>query len=191
MDAIDERDHAAGATSVLVRTPINNDALDENAESFTLTATRTAGVTIEPSVTGTATINDNDPPPAISINDVTVDEAANTASFTVSLSGASGLPVSVNYSMANGTAGAADYTAGSGTVNFAAGVTTQTITVPILEDTLDEVNETFTVNLAGPTNATIADAQGIERSRTTTAAVADDQRCDRGRESGTATFARR
>jgi hypothetical protein len=191
VDAIDERDHAAGATSVLVRTPINNDALDENAESFTLTATRTAGVTIEPSVTGTATINDNDPPPAISINDVTVDEAANTASFTVSLSGASGLPVSVNYSMANGTAGAADYTAGSGTVNFAAGVTTQTITVPILEDTLDEVNETFTVNLAGPTNATIADAQGIERSRTTTAAVADDQRCDRGRESGTATFARR
>ena len=152
---------AAGATSVLVRTPINNDTLDENAETFTLTATRTAGITINASVTGTATINDNDLPPAISIDDVTVDESANTATFTVSLNTASGLPVSVNYSMANGTAGAADFTAGSGTLNFAAGETTKTIVVPILEDMLDEVNETFTVNLASPTNATIADASGI------------------------------
>ena len=152
---------AAGATSVLVRTAINNDTLDENVESFTLTATRTAGTTTNTTVTGTATINDNDPPPAIAINDVTVDEGAGTATFTVSLNTASGLPVSVNYSMANGTAGAADFTAGSGTLNFAAGVTTQTIVVPILEDTLDELNETFTVNLASPTNATIADSQGI------------------------------
>ena len=174
---------AAGATSVLVRTAINNDTLDENAESFTLTATRTAGTTTNTTVTGTATINDNDPPPTISINDVTVNEGAGTATFTVSLNTASGLPVSVNYSMANGTAGAADYTAGSGTLNFAAGVTTQTIVVPILEDTLDEVNETFTVNLASPTNATIADGSGIGTiTDNDAAAVADDQRCDRGRE---------
>ena len=36
-------------------------------------------------------------------------------------------------------------------------------------DTLDEANETFIVNLTNPSNATIADAQGLARSPTTTA----------------------
>src|SRR6185369_6375356 len=63
--------------------------------------------------------------------------------------------------MANGTAGGSDYTAGTGTLNFAAGVTTQTITVPITDDLLDELDEDFTVSLANPTNATIADAVGV------------------------------
>src|SRR5258706_15991700 len=63
--------------------------------------------------------------------------------------------------MTDGTAGAGDYTAGTGTLSFAVGVTTQTITVPITDDLLDELDETFTVNLAGPTNATIADGAGV------------------------------
>jgi T1SS-143 domain-containing protein len=50
---------AAGATSVLVRTPILTDSLVESAENFTLTATRTAGVTSNASAVGTATITDN------------------------------------------------------------------------------------------------------------------------------------
>src|SRR5258705_269594 len=64
--------------------------------------------------------------------------------------------------MSNGTASAGDYTAGAGTLSFAAGVTTQTITVPITEDLLDELDENFTVNLANPTNATIADGTTAE-----------------------------
>ena len=43
-DAAERDDRGAGSTSVLVRTPIVNDTLDENAETFTLTATRTAGI---------------------------------------------------------------------------------------------------------------------------------------------------
>ena len=153
---------AAGSTSVLVRTPIVNDALDENAETFTLTATRTAGTTTNASAIGTATIADNDPTPSLVINDLTVNEAAGTATFTVTLSAASGLPVSVNYATSNGTATAgSDYTSTSGTLNFAAGVTTQTITVPILNDTVFEGTETFNVNLSVPVNATIADNLGI------------------------------
>ena len=153
---------AAGTTSVLVRTPITDDLLDENIETFTLTATRTVGTTTNTSVAGTGTITDNDAPPSLSINDVTVNEAAGTATFTVSLSGASGLPITVDYTMADGTAlDGSDYTLGSGTVSFAAGETTQTIVVPILEDTLDELEETFTVNLAGATNATIEDGTAI------------------------------
>ena len=152
---------APETTSVLVRTPIVNDSLNENLEFFTLTATRTAGLTVNPDATGTGAISDNDPPPLISINDVTVNEGAGTATFTVSLNTASGLPVSVDYSMTDGTAGAADYTAGSGTLNFAAGETTQTIVVPILEDAIDELDETFTVILSNPSaTATIADGTG-------------------------------
>ena len=86
----------AGSTSVLVRTPVINDTIDENDETFTLTATTTAGTTSNPSATGTATITDNDAAPTLSVNDVTVNESAGTMTFTVTLSSASGLPVSVN-----------------------------------------------------------------------------------------------
>ena len=72
------------------------------------------------------------------------------------------MPVTVNYATNNGTALAgSDYTSAGGTLNFAAGVTTQTITVPILNDAVFENSETFTVLLSSPVNATIADASGL------------------------------
>jgi hypothetical protein len=70
--------------------------------------------------------------------------------------------VTVNYATANGTATAgSDYNATSGTLTFAPGVTTQTITVQVRGDTTPEANETFAVNLSGASNATIADSQGV------------------------------
>ena len=70
--------------------------------------------------------------------------------------------MSVNYATSNGTATAgADYTAASGTLNFAAGVTSQTITVPILNDAIFEGSESFNVTLSGAANATIADNAGV------------------------------
>ncbi len=93
---------------------------------------------------------------------VTVNEGAGTATFTVSLSSASGLPVSVDYATAQGTATAgADYTTTTGTLNFAPGTTSLTITVPILNDNVFEGSENFTVNLTKPVNATIATSQGV------------------------------
>ena len=81
---------------------------------------------------------------------MTVNEAAGTATFTVTLSAASGLAVSVNYATSNGTATAgADFTTTSGTLNFAAGVTSQTITVSILNDSVFEQSEDFNVLLSG------------------------------------------
>ena len=64
----------------------------------------------------------------------------------------------MNYSTANGTATAgSDYSALTGTITFAAGETTKTITIPVTGDTAVEANETFTVTLASPSGATIAD----------------------------------
>ena len=104
--------------------------------------------------------------PAISIGDVTLAEgnAGQTAFvFTVSLSEASSREVSVKYGTANGTAktGDGDFVAKSGTLKFAPGETTKTITVQINGDRRWELNEHFFVNLSGAKNATLADAQGV------------------------------
>lgn len=62
----------------------------------------------------------------------------------------------------NGSATAgSDYQAASGTLTIPAGQTSGTITVLVNGDRLGEPNETFVVNLSAPTNATIADGQGV------------------------------
>lgn len=84
------------------------------------------------------------------------------AVFTVVLSSASALPVTVNYATAAGTASAGgDFTTTSGTVSFAPGETTRTILVKTIDDILGEPTETFTINLSNPVGATITDAQGV------------------------------
>src|SRR5262249_12674063 len=68
---------------------------------------------------------------------------------------------SVGFITANGTAtSGSDYQATSGTLNFAPGITTQTITVAVNGDLLNETDETFFVNLGNAFNATLARAQG-------------------------------
>jgi len=110
-------------------------------------------------------IYEEPPPPTLSINNVTVTEGhagTTDAVFTVSLSAASSLTVTVDYATADNTATAgSDYTAASDTLTFAPGVTSQPITVTVQGDTLDEFDETYFVNLSNPTNATIADNQGL------------------------------
>jgi hypothetical protein len=105
-----------------------------------------------------------EPNPTITIGDVTANEgnAGTTAfSFPVTLSAASTSPVTVSYATANATATAgSDYAATSGTLTFAPGVISQTITVNVTGDTAVEPNETFDVNLSNPTNATIARGSG-------------------------------
>ena len=143
---------------------IVSDALDENDETFNITLSNPTGAVISDG-TAVGTITDDDPPPTITINDVSVTEGdAGTvnAVFTVSLSAASAKTVTVNASTSNGTATSpADYTAiASQLLTFSAGELTKTITVVVNADLLDELDETFSVNLSGATNATIADASG-------------------------------
>jgi Ca2+-binding RTX toxin-like protein len=72
----------------------------------------------------------------------------------------------VDYSVAPNTAMTpGDYTAGTslltGTLNFAANVATQTITLNVTNDAVYELTENFNVNLANPVNATISDNLGV------------------------------
>src|SRR5262249_10890418 len=83
--------------------------------------------------------------------------------FTVSLSLAYDMPVTVSYATADGTATVADndYQAQSGTLTFDPGETTKTIAIVVYGDRKKEPNETFFLNLSGAVNATILDGQGL------------------------------
>src|SRR5438128_9574212 len=90
--------------------------------------------------------------PGLSINDVSTTEGNSgikTMTFTVTLSSASNLTVTVNFATANGTATApTDYLATSGTLTFNPDDLTKSINVTINGDQLFEPDETFTVNLS-------------------------------------------
>ena len=69
--------------------------------------------------------------------------------------------MSFDWATAAGTAAAGvDYVTASGSRTIAAGATTATIAVTVNGDVMDEANETFTVGLSNPANATIADGSG-------------------------------
>jgi hypothetical protein len=149
------------ARSVSIR--VIGDNRDEASETFFVNLSSPVHAAILDSQ-GRGTILDNDPPPNLSINDVTITEGTGTATFanfTVRLSAVSGRSVLVHYATADGTATAGtDYAATSGTLTLAAGTTTRTISVKVLGDANAEASEIFVVNLTGPTNAIIGDNQG-------------------------------
>src|SRR5262249_24336024 len=101
----------------------------------------------------------------ISINDITVPEGNSgtaNANFTVTVTPFSGQTVTVSYSTADGSGIAGvDYVSTNGVLTFAPGVATQTISVPVIANTMNETNKNFLVNLSNPSNATIGDGQGL------------------------------
>jgi sugar lactone lactonase YvrE len=98
------------------------------------------------------------------------------ASFVVTLSAASASQVSVNFATVNGTAvSGTDYTQTSGTLVFAPGVTSQTVTVPITSVATGGPTKTFTLSLSGPSGASLGRGQatGSILNRVTKFFVAD------------------
>ena len=100
---------------------------------------------------------------ALSIGDVTVDEAAGSAEFTVNLTESSTDTVSVNYATNDGTAQVSmnDYATAMGLLTFQPGETSQPVIVSIVEDMFIEGDEDFTVLLTGAVNASLLDDTGI------------------------------
>jgi Tfp pilus tip-associated adhesin PilY1 len=140
----------------------------EYAEDFTVTLT--GGTTL---ATGNITDNEGlcnipiDDKYEISVNDITVDEGVGTATLTVGISPAiqPGHSATVDYATAPDTAvEPQDYTTQTGTLGFGVGASAQTITVPIIDDSLVEFAESFFVNLSNSAPALItnfADNQGV------------------------------
>jgi hypothetical protein len=142
---------------------VTGDVLDEADETFQVRLSAAVNATIA-KATGVGTIVDNDPTPTATINDVTITEAntgTRTMTFTVTLSAASGRAITIAWATADGTATApSDYTAASGTLTFNAGITTRTIVVTTLGDTLIESNETLLVGLSAPANVVLGNTFG-------------------------------
>jgi hypothetical protein len=99
--------------------------------------------------------------PSLSIADARVVEGNSgtaTLSFPVTLSAKSTQTVSVDYASADGTATApTDYAVAGGTLSFKPGETAKTVAVTVVGDSVYEPDETLTVALAKPVNATVTD----------------------------------
>lgn len=156
----------AGATSQTLSVTVNGDLSYEPNETFTVTLSNPspAAVTLlDASATGT--INDNDTQPRLAISDASATEGnsgTTNAVFDVSLSVASGFATTVHYATADGSALAgSDYTQSTGDLTFSPGVTSRTLAVPVIGETSPETDETFSVVLTSPNNASLLDDTGV------------------------------
>jgi len=153
---------AVGETAKTIDVLVTGDTQVEADETFLVRLTSAAGATITTSqATGTIANDDQPPPvPTVSIGNAIVSER-NTGTvnmvFIVTLSQAAAGAVTVRYATADGTASAgSDYNAASGTLTFAAGQTSQTVTVAVRGDVLVEGTESFRVLLSSASGASIA-----------------------------------
>ncbi len=167
---------AAGSGSgstLTVTVPVSDDSRAEPTETFELALSNIvfSGAIDNGSndLLGIGTITDDDAA-SVSINDVTVDESAGTATFLVRLSGDIQDALTVDYATADDDALSAsnqDYSATTGTVTFAAGSLNETqlpIVVNITNDNIAEPTESFEMNLSNLVFSgvgSISDNQGI------------------------------
>ncbi|MFN7282610.1 MAG: beta strand repeat-containing protein [Dolichospermum sp.] len=147
---------AAGLATATVIVDPTADTTVESNETVALTLASGTGYTIGTTTAVTGTIN-NDDFFQLSINNVTVVEGQDSnATLTVTVNNPNPQQISVNYATApvNATANV-DYTSKTGTLIIPANISTANITIPILNDHLNESDKAFTVTLSNPTNATI------------------------------------
>ena len=147
-----------GETVKSVDLDIVDDGLDETDETIELTLSNPQGAELQDPGSHVHTIIDNDGTPGVSFDADTssASESQASVSIGVSLSNASGLPVTVGYSLAGGSAtdGGVDFELnGSGTLTFDPGETNKSINLTITEDLLDEIDETVLLDLVNPVNA--------------------------------------
>ena len=142
----------AGQTTGTITVLVNGDRLGEPNETFCVNLSAPTNATI---ADGQAIGTILDDEPRISISDVTKKEGkkgqATLFTFTVTLSAAYDQAVTMSYATANGSATTSDsdYTAKTGTLTFAPGQTTKTITIVVNGDSKKEFNETFYLDLFG------------------------------------------
>jgi hypothetical protein len=131
------------------------DTATVGTKTFTVTAYDLAGNALSKTATYQVVL------PTLSVTDAVAVEGG-AAELVVSLSEPGGTRVTVRYALANGSARAtSDFLRTAGTLTFAPGETSKSVTVQTVDDSLYEVDETALLNLSSPVNATLADGQGV------------------------------
>jgi hypothetical protein len=147
--------------SVVVQ--VNGDTAQEATEGFNVNLSNPSTGTVAVGSAQGIIVDDDQSYFSFRSDDVAVPEgnSGNTpTTFTVTRYGSLDGAASVNYTTTNGTAATpSDYALVSGTLNFAPGEVTKTITVNVAGDTAAEANEYFYVTLSGANNATLAENQ--------------------------------
>ena len=146
-----------------------DDEADEENGQVVAALSAGDGYTLGDPARATVTVADDDEDnPAISTRRAIARETDDAVVFTVRLDRRASHTVTVDYATADGpgvwagtgtaTAGV-DYTATSGTLTFAAGETLKSVSVPILDDVIDEGSEYFLLRLSNPQGATLDDSE--------------------------------
>jgi len=145
----------AGVPQVTREITLQNDSTQEPDETFTVMVSDLDGARFSDRTdtvnTGIVTITDSDLPVqagSLQVQSTTVAEDGVNASVTVITGSNSEVEIAFDFVIAGGTATAgSDFTASSGSGTIAAGSSSTTISIPIIEDNVDEPNETFTVTV--------------------------------------------
>lgn len=144
---------ADGQTSQVITVPVVNDGIAEPTETVNLSLVNPSpGTVIGP--LGNAVLNIVDPPTLQFSNPqyVVNEDGTPVLAVTVVRSGDSSSAVSATVNLSNGTATTpADYNNTPITVNLAAGVNSQVVNIPIVDDTIVEPLETVNLSLVNPT----------------------------------------
>ena len=148
-----------GSARTIVVQLIDDNLPDEGTETFSVNLSNPTGGASLGTSTSTVNIQDNELRGAFEFAAVASTVRENAGNAVVIVNRVNGLwgNASVNYSTANGTAlSGSDYTATSGTLNWAHGDgTSRTITIPIINDGIRENVERFTVTLSGAVGANL------------------------------------
>ncbi|KKL51735.1 hypothetical protein LCGC14_2292520, partial [marine sediment metagenome] len=138
-------------TAVSGEATFNDLSIDKIGDGYTLDAT-SGGLTTATSSGFNITL------PTIQFTSASSSgaESATPVTLQLTLSAVSGLDVSVDYALSGTATGSGtDYTLAVGTATINAGNTTTNISATIVDDLLDEANETIVVTISNPTNATL------------------------------------
>ena len=151
---------SAGSTSgTITIASIVDDGLDEVDETVIVTLSNPNNATLGSDDVHTYSITDNDNAPVVDFNSTSSNgaESVSSKALTVDLSAASSQDITVSYAVTGTAAGSGtDFTLANGTLTISAGSTSGTITIAsIVNDSLDEDNETVIVTLSNPNNATL------------------------------------
>ena len=148
-----------GDTGETISINIVDDALDESDETVVVTLSNPSNASLGATTVHTFTINDNDPSPtvAFAVDSSNGTEGSASANLEVVLSPVPGQQVAVGYTVTGGnaTGGGVDYTLVAGILTFIPGDISETISISIVDDALDESDETVVVTLSNPSNASL------------------------------------
>lgn len=149
---------AAGQTSTNITATIVDDSNIESSETIIVTLSNPSGATLGSNTVNTYTITDNDQPTiGFSSASSAGAESVTSANIPVALSTVSTKETRVNYALTGTATGSGtDYTLSSGTVTIPAGQTTANIVLTVVNDTIDELDETVILTLSSPVESALS-----------------------------------